>query len=142
MYALKLELKLNNKERSQLAGCAGFSRFVYNFGLSMITQSWGFENIKAGDTKRLAAIEQVFTQHVKTSSDYLWMQRHPSAIYSSSFRSLARALTNWREGRADIPKFKSKKDGASFTVLKKAGIYPAKGEAMTPFTNRQVLYPG
>ena len=79
MYALKLELKLNNKERSRLAGCAGFSRFVYNFGLSMITQSWGFENIKAGDTKRLAAIEQVFTQHVKTSSDYLWMHCHPSA---------------------------------------------------------------
>jgi putative transposase len=31
MYALKLELKLNNKERSLLAGCAGFKRVVYNF---------------------------------------------------------------------------------------------------------------
>lgn len=49
MYALKLELKLNNKERSLLAACAGFSRFVYNFGLSMLTQSWGFEGVKAGD---------------------------------------------------------------------------------------------
>lgn len=142
MYALKLELKLNNKERSRLAGCAGFSRFVYNFGLSMITQSWGFEDVKAGDTKRLAAIEKVFTTHVKTSPDYVWMQNYPSAIYSSSFRSLARALKNWREGRTDIPKFKSKKDGVSFTVLKKAGVYPTKGEAMTPFTNRQVLHPG
>ncbi len=142
MYALKLELKLNNKERSRLAGCAGFSRFVYNFGLSMITQSWGFEDVKAGDTKRLTAIEKVFTQHVKTNPDYLWMKNYPSAIYSSAFRSLAKALTNWREGRADIPKFKSKKDGVSFTVLKKSGVYRAKGESVIPFTNRQVLHPG
>jgi CRP-like cAMP-binding protein len=30
MYALKLELKLNNTECSRLVGCAGFARFVYN----------------------------------------------------------------------------------------------------------------
>lgn len=142
MYALKLELKLNNSERSLLAGCAGFSRFVYNFGLSMITQSWGFEGVKAGDSKRLAAIEKIFTQHVKTNLDYAWMKDYPSAIYTSAFRSLKRAFTNWRAGRAHIPKFKSKKRGDSFTVLKKAGIYPRSGEPMLPFTNRQVLHPG
>jgi putative transposase len=37
MYALKLELKLNNRERSRLVGGAGFARFVYNFGLSLWT---------------------------------------------------------------------------------------------------------
>ncbi|WP_226593303.1 helix-turn-helix domain-containing protein [Microseira wollei] len=50
MYSLKLELKLNKKERSRLAGCAGFSRLVYNFGLSLLTSSWGFEGIKATDS--------------------------------------------------------------------------------------------
>jgi len=30
MYSLKLELKLNNFERSKLAGGAGFGRLVYN----------------------------------------------------------------------------------------------------------------
>ncbi|WP_414587606.1 helix-turn-helix domain-containing protein [Scytonema sp. PCC 10023] len=35
MYSLKLELKLNNKEKTKLHGCAGFARFVYNFGLSL-----------------------------------------------------------------------------------------------------------
>lgn len=142
MYALKLELKLNNTERSLLAGCAGFSRLVYNFGLSMITQSWGFEGVKAGDSKRLAAIEKVFTRHVKTNTDYAWMKEYPSAIYTSAHRCLARAFMNWRAGRAGIPKFKSKKGGDSFTVLKKAGVYPRSGEPMLPFTNRQVLYPG
>ena len=37
MYSLKLELKLNNQQRSFLNGCAGFSRFVYNFGLHLLT---------------------------------------------------------------------------------------------------------
>ncbi|MFK0732241.1 MAG: helix-turn-helix domain-containing protein [Gloeotrichia echinulata HAB0833] len=32
MYSLKLELKLNNQQSSYLNGCAGFARFVYNFG--------------------------------------------------------------------------------------------------------------
>ena len=39
MYAIKRELKLNNKEKSFFAGCAGFSRFVYNHGLS-VAQSY------------------------------------------------------------------------------------------------------
>lgn len=96
MYALKLELKLNNKERFRLAGCAGFSRFVYNFGLSLLTQSWGFEDVKAGDSKRLAAIEKVFTQYVKPNPEYAWMQQYPSAIYSSAFRNLA-SIANVRQ---------------------------------------------
>ncbi|NES02642.1 MAG: helix-turn-helix domain-containing protein [Okeania sp. SIO2F4] len=36
MYAKKLELKLNNQERSKMAQCSGYARFVYNYGLSMV----------------------------------------------------------------------------------------------------------
>ncbi len=54
MYAIKLELKLNNKERAKLAGCAGFKRVVYNFGLDLLKQSWQLEGIKASDGKRIA----------------------------------------------------------------------------------------
>ncbi len=36
MYSLKLELKLNNQQRSFLNGCVGFSRFVYNFRLDLL----------------------------------------------------------------------------------------------------------
>ena len=142
MYSLKLELKLNNKERSRLAGCAGFSRLVYNFGLSLLTQSWFFEGIKASDSKRLTQIEQVFTNHVKNRPEYAWMKQYPSAIYSSALRHLASSIERWRKGVSGFPRFKSKKRGDSFTVLKKSGVYPTKGEPMIPFTNRQVLYPG
>ncbi|MGD1713283.1 helix-turn-helix domain-containing protein [Dapis sp. BLCC M172] len=36
MYAKKLELKVNNQERSKMSQCAGYARFVYNYGLSMV----------------------------------------------------------------------------------------------------------
>ncbi|NMG19818.1 RNA-guided endonuclease InsQ/TnpB family protein [Brasilonema bromeliae] len=142
MYSLKLELKLNNKEKSRLAGCAGFARFVYNFGLSMLTSSWDFEEIKASDSKRLTAIEKVFTNHVKTNPEFAWMQQYPSAIYSSALRNLAKAVERWRKGESGFPQMKSRKRGDSFTVLKKSGVYPAIGEPMLPFTNRQVLQLG
>ncbi len=32
-HAYKTELKLNNRERILLAGCAGAARFAYNWGL-------------------------------------------------------------------------------------------------------------
>jgi putative transposase len=53
---LRRELKLNNKERSFLEGSAGYSRFVYNYGLNLVKESWGFDGIQAGDSKRLAEV--------------------------------------------------------------------------------------
>ena len=41
MYAIKRELKLNNKEKSFFAGCAGNSWFVYNHGLSVAQSHLG-----------------------------------------------------------------------------------------------------
>jgi|GEM_PF-6365453 putative transposase len=37
MYAIKRELKLNKVETSLMRGNAGFKRFVYNFGLDLLT---------------------------------------------------------------------------------------------------------
>jgi putative transposase len=142
MYSLKLELKLNNKERSLLYGCAGWARLVYNLGLSILTESWQFEGIKASDSKQLAEIEKVFTNHVKTKPECAWMKGYPSAIYSSALRNLGKAIQAWRLGKSGLTQFKSQKRGDSFTCLKKSGVYPANGEAMMPFTNRQVLYKG
>ncbi len=44
MYAMKRELKLNKKQKSFFAGCAGFSRFVYNHGLSLLKATWDLHN--------------------------------------------------------------------------------------------------
>ena len=65
MYAIKRELKLNNKEKSFFAGCAGFSRFVYNYGLSLLKATWDIPEISGSDSKRLDAIKKAFTNITK-----------------------------------------------------------------------------
>jgi putative transposase len=116
MFSIKRELKVNNKERSYLSGCAGYSRFVYNMGLALIKESWNFEGVKASDSKRLNEIKKVFTNHVKTLPEYSWMNQYSSRIYQNAFMALNKAFSNWRKGITKMPQFKKKRHKCSFTV--------------------------
>lgn len=142
MYALKRELKLNNRERSLMRGCAGFKRFVYNYCLDLIIASWSFEGIKASDSKRIDAIKKVFTTVTMQKPENTWMKNYPSTVYQSAFMDIKDAFVRWRKGLAEFPKKKSKKKGDSFSVYKTSGIYLKKGEPALPFTNRVVVNPG
>ena len=141
MFAVKRELKLNKVETSLLRGNAGFKRFVYNFGLELLTASWKFEDIKASDNRRLDAIKQILTL-MMDEPQYQWMRKYPSTVYQSAFRDLKDAIKRWRQGLSGFPNKKSKKKGDSFTVYKTSGIYPVIGEPALPFTNRVVINPG
>ena len=118
MFALKRELKLNNKEASRLAGCAGYSRFVYNYGLSIIQDSWAFDDVQASDAKRLGAIKKVFTNVTKKRPEFAWCNEYPSRIYQNAFRDLSAAFSRWRNPKlsAAMPQFKRKRHECSFTV--------------------------
>lgn len=142
MYSLKRELKLNNQQRSLLDGCASLARLVDNLRLSILTQSWQFEEIKASDSQQLVALQKVFTNQVKIKHEYAWIKGYPLAIYSSALNNLGKAIQGLRLGKSRLTRLKSKKKGDSFTSQKKLGVYPAKGEAMMPFTNRQVPLKG
>ena len=141
MFAVKRELKLNKVETSLLRGNAGFKRFVYNFGLELLTASWKFADIKASDNRRLDAIKQILTL-MMNEPQYQWMRKYPSTVYQSAFRDLKDAIRRWRQGLSGFPNKKSKKKGDSFTVYKTSGIYPVIGEPALPFTNRVVINPG
>jgi putative transposase len=67
MFAIKRELKLNNVERTLMAKNAGFSRFVYNYGLSLYKQVM---DIKGGAFKKISAIRKVLTNLTKKKSEY------------------------------------------------------------------------
>lgn len=142
MYAIKRELKLNKVETSLMRGCAGFKRWVYNFGLDMLTASWDFEGVKASDSSRIDAIKKVLTQHIMKQPEYAWMKNYPSTVYQSALQDLKDALSRWRKGLAGFPNKKSKKKGDSFSVYKTSGVYPEKGKPAIPFTNRVVIQPG
>jgi putative transposase len=130
MFAIKRELKLNKVETSLIRGNAGFKRWVYNFGLDLLTASWSFEDIKASDSKRIDAIKKVFTQVTMQKPEYAWMRKYPSTVYQSAFIDLKDAFVRWRQGLTQFPRNKSLKLGDSFTVYKTAGVYPQKGKAV------------
>ncbi len=142
MFAIKRELKLNNVETSLMRGNAGFKRWVYNYGLELLTASWDFEGVKASDSKRIDAIKKVFTQVTVQKPEYAWMRNYPSTVYQLAFIDLKKAFERWRKGTSGFPRKKSKKKGDSFTVYKTAGVYPAKGKPPLPFTNRVVINAG
>ena len=118
MYAIKRELKLNNKEKSFMKGCAGFSRFVYNHGLSLLKATWDIAEISGSDSKRLDAIKKVFTNITKKQTEYLWTNKYSSRIYQHAFINLKKAFSRWRSPKikAELPRFKKKKHHCSLTV--------------------------
>ncbi|MBD0363984.1 MAG: helix-turn-helix domain-containing protein, partial [Coleofasciculus sp. C3-bin4] len=90
MFAVKRRLKLNTQEKAKLASHAGFSRFVYNYGLSLFWQSVD-AGMKASDTKRLDAIKKCFTNVTKKRAGFEWTQELSSKVYQSAFRALSDA---------------------------------------------------
>jgi putative transposase len=142
MFAIKRELKLNKVEISLMRGNAGFKRFVYNFGLELLTASWSFEDIKASDSKRIDVIKKILTQVTMQKPEYAWMRKYSSTVYQSAFIDLKNAFSRWRKGLGEFPKKKTKKKGDSFTLYKTAGIYLEKGKPAKAFTNRVVINAG
>ena len=109
MYAIKRELKLDNKQKNFVAGCAGFSRFVYNHGLSLLKSTWDIPEISGSDSKRLDAIKKVFTNITKKQREYLWTNKYSSRIYQNAFRDLKKAFSRWRDPK--IKTFATLSDG-------------------------------
>jgi putative transposase len=126
MYALKRELKLNNKEASLLRGNAGFKRFVYNYGLELLKASWSLEGIKASDSQRLDAIKKVLTSYTMQLPEYAWMKKYPSTVYQSAFIDLKNAVSRWRKGLGKFPVKKTKKKEILSQFTKLLAFIPKK----------------
>ncbi|MDF5730516.1 MAG: transposase [Rhizonema sp. PD38] len=102
---------------------AGFSRFVYNYGLDLFWQSI---DVQATDSKRIKEIKKCFTSITKNRPEYSWTLNLSSKVYQSAFQHLQQAFSRWRKGISKVPTFKSKKDGQSFTV------YDGNGDILIP----------
>ncbi|WP_293136571.1 transposase [Okeania sp. SIO3I5] len=123
MYSIKLELKLNNKERSLMAKCAGYARFVYNYGLNMVNGTKHMtkvnqrgKEVNFSYSQRINEAKKVFTNYVKNQPEYAWTNNYSSRIYQSAFKHLGEAFKRSKEGTSKYPRFKRKKDKQSFTV--------------------------
>ena len=53
MYAIKLELKLNNSERTLMAKHVGYARFCYSLSRTLYL---GVMDVKVSQTRKIASI--------------------------------------------------------------------------------------
>ena len=121
MYAIKVELKLNNQEKTLMNQHIGFSRFVYNYGLSIYNQLDHQED-KGGTSKKLDLIKKVFTNVTKKKPDMNWTKQMSSRVYQNAFRSLKNAYSRYWQGLGKRPRYKQKKHPGSFTVDSSNGV--------------------
>ena len=115
MLSLKLELKLNNKERTKLAQLAGYSRFVYNYALALYN-GLDHNEIKGSSSKKLDTIKKFFTNYTKKQPSYDWCNKLSSRVYQNAFRNLKTAFTRFFQGLGEYPKYHRKRNNCSFTV--------------------------
>ena len=110
MYkAYRTKLKLNDKQRTLLARHAGYSRWVFNWGLALWNETYR-DGLKPNANK----LKKVFTNHGKPQ--YEWMGQLSSRVYQYAFINLGEAYNRFFKGLAARPRFKKKGIHDSFTI--------------------------
>ena len=126
MYSVKVELKLNNREKTIMNKHIGFSRFCYNYALSIYTQL-DHKRYKGGSSKKIDLIRKIFTNVTKKHPSFSWTKQMSSRVYQNAFKNLKAAFSRkWNNGNG-FPRFKRKKDPGSFTVDSSNGVILQKG---------------
>ena len=126
MYAIKVELKLNNAEKTLMNQHIGFSRFCYNYALSIYNQL-DHKQYKGGSSKKIDLIKKIFTNITKKNPDFSWTKQMSSRVYQNAFRALKSAFSRHWKGLGSWPKFKKKKHPGSFTVDSSNGVILQEG---------------
>ncbi|MFX1511443.1 MAG: helix-turn-helix domain-containing protein [Promethearchaeota archaeon] len=85
----KVELKVNNKERSYLYACAGTARFAWNWGLAERIRKL---NEKIKKDCLTTAIEQHRELNKLKKAELEWMYRYSKCIPQESLRDLETAF--------------------------------------------------
>jgi putative transposase len=126
MYAIKVQLKLNKKEQTLLNKHLGFSRFCYNYALSIYSQLYHSE-FKGSSSKKIDVIRSIFNNVTKKNPDFQWANKLSSRVYQNSFRALKVAFSRYWKGLGERPVFKKKKGKNSFTVDSSSGVILQEG---------------
>jgi putative transposase len=112
----KYELKVNNKERTLLAQCAGISRFAWNWGLANRKTRY---QTRTGTGRYTDAMKQHKELNRLKHTDFPWMYEVSKCVPQEALRDLDRAyqnfITNHQKRRRKqtsryigFPKFKKK----------------------------------
>ena len=109
-FAYKTKLKLNNQEKTLMRQCAGYSRWLWNWGLNFKQKVYD-EGIKLTKSQ----LRKYYTNYIKPN--YPWQSTLSSKIYQYAFINLDDAYKRFYKGLAKYPRFKKKgRSVNSFTI--------------------------
>ncbi len=101
--AFRFELDPNQKARVALAKHIGAARFAYNWGLARLKEA-----LEQG--RLLPSAIQLHKEWNRWKRENApWWVEVSKCAPQEAFRDLEKAFRNWREGRANFPRFKRKK---------------------------------
>ncbi|MCM3800435.1 transposase, partial [Caldibacillus thermoamylovorans] len=109
--AFKFRLYPNKEQKIQLAKTFGCVRFVYNKMLEERKET--YEKFK-NDKETLK--QQAFPTPAKYKDEFPFLKEVDSLALANAQINLQNAYKNFFEGRAEFPKFKSKKNKQSYTT--------------------------
>ena len=98
------KLEPNGAQARECACSCGCSRYVYNRGLA-----WLIEQLKQNPEFRVSYFDltKLLTQW-KQEEDTKWLAKCHSQVLQQSLKDLERGYINYKEGRANFPKFHKK----------------------------------
>ena len=102
--AYRYRLYPNREQRQQLARTFGCSRYVYNWALRRRSDEYH----AAGKSLSFAQLSRDLTA-LKKEEETEWLGEVSAVVLQQSLRNLDTSFTNFFEGRAQYPRFKSKK---------------------------------
>ena len=110
LRAYKVELDVNNKQRTLLMQCAGVARWAFNWGLARRKEEY------EATGKSSNAIEQHRQLNALKTTEYTWLYNYSKCIPQEALRDLDKAYHNFfRRVKAGekpgFPRFKSRKNG-------------------------------
>ncbi len=109
MKSIHTKLKLNNKQKTMMAQHSGYSRWCYNWGLSLWDAAY-----RDGYKPNARKLREVFTNHTKPMNP--WMKNLSSKVYQYAFINLGEAFKRFFQGLGKRPRFKKKGKHDSFTI--------------------------
>ncbi|MBB5323304.1 putative transposase [Anoxybacillus tepidamans] len=104
MKTYKVMLLPNNKQKTKLFQCAGVARWAYNFALAQEQENYKNGGTFLGDEN----IRKRLTQ-LKKTKEFAWLNQYSNNITKQAIKDASTAYENFFEGRAEFPKFKTKK---------------------------------
>ena len=102
--AIKIRLLPSKEQEILMIKSVGITRFAYNWGLAEWVKQYQ-EGLKPNGL----ALKKQFNNTIKKDKDYQWLREVSAQTVNQAFLDLQTAYKNFFTGKAEKPKFKSKK---------------------------------